>query len=242
MTWQIGSLLFLIQLSLVFPNRQLTCFKYLLRWLVISFGFSRNMAHHDKVIPNALNLPATINKLVLEHYSAWSTTLRPTLRYGRNFALLFIRSTMLRLSDLFCASCSFRSFSGSIIGCRSLISPPCSALYGEAHLAAQLAISLNISSFILKGDSLTVSLALQNPAITQDWRISSLISCIHDIIPSTTSWSASHINRSANLCVHHVASWASTRLHSGCILFSPSLVGPSPTCFRKASSCSFLVP
>jgi hypothetical protein len=64
-----------------------------------------------------------------------------------------------------------RSFSGLNIGCRSFISPPCSALYGEAHaalLAAQLATFLNISYFILKGDCLTLSLALQNPAITQD--------------------------------------------------------------------------
>jgi hypothetical protein len=64
-----------------------------------------------------------------------------------------------------------RSFSGSIIGCRSFISPPCSALYGEARaalLAAQLATFLNIPYFILEGNCLTVSLALQNPAITQD--------------------------------------------------------------------------
>jgi hypothetical protein len=64
-----------------------------------------------------------------------------------------------------------RSFSGSIIGCRSFISPPCSALYGEACaalLAAQLTTFLNIPYFILEEESLTVSLALQNPAITQD--------------------------------------------------------------------------
>jgi hypothetical protein len=74
-----------------------------------------------------------------------------------------------------------RSFSGSVIGASSLISPPWSALYGEARatlLAAQLATSLNIYSFILEGDSLTVSLAFQNPTITQNWRITSIISHI----------------------------------------------------------------
>lgn len=41
--------------------------------------FSRNKAHHDHVVPNALAISATINKLVLEHFSAWSSTLLRSL-------------------------------------------------------------------------------------------------------------------------------------------------------------------
>jgi hypothetical protein len=58
--------------------------------------------------------------------------------------------------------------SGSIIQCSSLICPPCTAVYGEASaalLAVRLAVSLQFSSFILEGDSLIVTLALQNRII-----------------------------------------------------------------------------
>jgi hypothetical protein len=39
-----------------------------------------------------------------------------------------------------------------------------------------LAASLGLSSFILEGDSLNITMALQQPAITTDWRIASIIS------------------------------------------------------------------
>jgi hypothetical protein len=54
--------------------------------------------------------------------------------------------------------------SGSIIQCSSLICPPCTAVYGEAS-AVRLAVYLQFSSFILEGDSLIVTLALQNRII-----------------------------------------------------------------------------
>jgi hypothetical protein len=37
--------------------------------------FSRNKAHYNNHVPNALVISATINKIVLEHHSDWSTTL-----------------------------------------------------------------------------------------------------------------------------------------------------------------------
>lgn len=97
---------------------------------------------------------------------------------------------------------------GSIIQCTSIISPPCSAILGETTavlLVARLALSMNLSSVILEGDYLTVSLVVNHPNITQDWRIASMVSCILSTIPFTTSWSASHVNRSANFCAHNVA-------------------------------------
>jgi hypothetical protein len=126
----------------------------------------------------------------------------------------------------------------------ALISPPCAALYGEALaalLVVQLTLSLHATSFILEGDSITVTLTLQYPKITQDWCIASIISHVHTIIPPTTSWPANHVNRSASFYAHHVVSRAATRLHYGCILILPSLTGSSPTCFGRAPSSSFLV-
>jgi hypothetical protein len=138
-----------------------------------------------------------------------------------------------------------RDSTGSIVQCFSIISPPCSALLGEATaplLAARLALSLNLSSVILEGNSLTVTLALNHPNITQDWRIVSMVSYIITTFPITTSWSASRVNRSANFCVHNVANWAATRFSSSCI---PTLSLSSrsfPPYFGKSISSSFLVP
>jgi hypothetical protein len=60
--------------------------------------------------------------------------------------------------------------------------------------AAQLCSSLGLSHVIFKGDSLKVNLAINNPSITQDWRISSVISNFRSTIPSSTRWFASSVN------------------------------------------------
>jgi len=138
-----------------------------------------------------------------------------------------------------------RDSSGSIIQCSSLISPPCTAVYGEAFvalLAVCLALSLQFSSFILEGDSLTVTLTLQKPDHTQDWPIAPIIFEAISMIPSSSTWLGNHVNRSANFCVHHVANWAATRSFSGGIPTLSFLSGPSPTGFGKASASTFLVP
>jgi hypothetical protein len=90
---------------------------------------------------------------------------------------------------------------GAIIQTILRISPPCTPLFGEATtalLAAQLCLSLRPSHVTFAGDSLTVNLAINNPTIIQDWRISSIISDFSATIPATTSWTTSNINRSAN--------------------------------------------
>jgi hypothetical protein len=77
-----------------------------------------------------------------------------------------------------------------VIQCLAQVSPPCSAIYGEASaafLAAQLSLSLKHPSVIFEGDSLMVTLAINNPSITQNWQISSVISDFFSMIPSTTS-------------------------------------------------------
>jgi hypothetical protein len=100
-----------------------------------------------------------------------------------------------------------RDSTGAIIQCFAQISPPCSAIYVEASaalLAAQLSLSLKLPFVIFEGDSLIVTLAINNFFIMQDWKISSIILYFLSTIPSTTSRSTSHINQSANFYAHHV--------------------------------------
>jgi hypothetical protein len=135
----------------------------------------------------------------------------------------------------------YKDSRGSIIKCVSFISSSCSPIYGKA-LATQLAISMGLSNFILEGNSLIVTLGLQLPTITQDWRIASTISVIHSILSPTTSWITSKVNRSANFYAHHVTNWAATIIYSGCIL----ILFPSSSYFSlrigKNSPSSFYVP
>jgi hypothetical protein len=175
-----------------------------------SIWFARNKAHHDNIIPNALDLSATINRTVLEHHSAWASLQPlPSVVWQKPCSPFFKINYDTAIRDSFSAQAAVcRDSAGSIIQCSSLISSPCSAIYGEAFaalLAIQLALSLHLSSFILEGDSLTVTLALQKPDHTQDWRIAPIISEALSMIPPTSSWLASHVNRSANFCAHHVA-------------------------------------
>jgi len=208
--------------------------------------FTRNKAYHDGIIPNAFLISTTINKTAQEHFSAWKTKYDKTPEVWKSPSPPFFKinydTTIRPTFSAQVAVC--RDSTGSILKCSSIISPPCSALYGEATaalLAAHLAVSLGLPSFILEGDSLNITMALQQPAITIDWRIASTISIIHSIIPPTASWKASHVNRSANFCAHHVANWAATRIHSGCIpILSPLSSSFSP-CFGKDFPSTFFI-
>jgi hypothetical protein len=98
---------------------------------------SRNKAHHDKLVPNALVISATINKLVLEHHSAWSTTLIRNPKVWQKPSSLLYKvnyDTAIRPSFLAQATVIINS-SGVVIKCSSLISSPCLALFGEAKAA-----------------------------------------------------------------------------------------------------------
>jgi hypothetical protein len=128
-----------------------------------------------------------------------------------------------------------RDSTGVIIQCFAQISLPCSSIYGEASgalLAAQLSLFLKLPSVIFEGDSLMVNLAINNPYITQDWRISSIILDFLSTIPSTTSWSTSYINRSINFCAYHVANWIGTRFISSYISIPSCFPISFPPCFH----------
>jgi hypothetical protein len=173
--------------------------------------FASNKTYHEDLVPNAMDISFTINRIVKELHLAWNTILNPKQVvwqkprppfYKINYDTA-IRKKISAQSAICCDS------TGTIIQYSTIINPPCSsAVYGEATtalLAVRLALSLKLQSFILEGDSLIVTLTINNPTITQDWRISSIISQILSTIPSTTSWSPCHVNRSANFCAHHMA-------------------------------------
>jgi hypothetical protein len=86
-----------------------------------------------------------------------------------------------------------------------------------AQLAISLASSLHLNRFILEGDSQVVTLALQQPSIVQDWRITDIITNTLDSIPANASWSVRKVNRSANFGAHYVAHWAPARFSSSSI-------------------------
>ncbi|XP_059428630.1 uncharacterized protein LOC132162415 [Corylus avellana] len=78
-----------------------------------------------------------------------------------------------------------RDSNGFIIRILSQISPACLPNYGEAlaaQLAVSLATSLHIGKFIIEGDSQVVILGPQQPSLSLDWRISSIISDTIDSI------------------------------------------------------------
>jgi hypothetical protein len=210
---------------------------------------SCNKAHHDGWIPNALSLSATINKTPRIHFSAWANKTAPVLQvWTRPDPLCFKINYDTAIRNTFSAQAAVcRDSSGTIIQTFIKIGPPCTPLYGEASaalLAAQFCLFLRLSYVTFEGDSLTVNLAINNPTITLDWRISSITTDFSATIPSSTSWSVSNINRSANLCAHNVANWAATRFFSSCIpsSFSHPSFSSVPPCFGMDFSFSFRVP
>jgi ribonuclease HI len=72
------------------------------------------------------------------------------------------------------------------------IQSACSPNKGEALaalLAVSLASSLHLDRFVIEGDSQIVILALQQPNIVQDWRITDIIQQTLDMFPPDSSWS-----------------------------------------------------
>lgn len=124
-------------------------------------------------IPDVVVISTTINKLAQEYFLAWIHKNKSSFEvwtcpqppyYKINY------DTAIR-SSFSAQAAVCRNSSDTIIGCQSLIRPPYSVIFGEATatlLAVRLAISLWLSSFILEGDSLNVTLALQHLDLTTD--------------------------------------------------------------------------
>jgi len=199
---------------------------------------ARNKAFHEDIVPNALVISSTNKRIVKLHHSAWSNKLIPKqVVWEKPASPIFKINYDVAIRPNFSAQVAIcRDFFGNIIGCSTIISSPCTRVYGEAKaafLACQLALSLHLSQFILERDSLTVVLSLQKPTLTQDRRISPIISQIMSAILPTFSWSARHVNLSTNFCAHHVANWAATRFLSSCIPNFSFCFGSFPPCFGR---------
>lgn len=111
--------------------------------------FSRNKAYHEDLVPNALTISAHINSLVLEHSSAWKTSMSQSPEVWKRPCSPFIKinyDTTIR--DSFSAQATIiRDSTDTITHCSSIISPPCTTVYayGEA-LAALLATNLELQT------------------------------------------------------------------------------------------------
>ncbi|GLT53027.1 hypothetical protein SLA2020_263250 [Shorea laevis] len=200
--------------------------------------FHRNKAAHEGIIPDILGVAGSIKKITLEHYAAWQSLTAPVPEKWEppkpgSFKVNF--DTAIRDSfSVQAAVC--RDSTGKIIKAISQFNPTCDPTFGEAlaaRLAASLAVSLSLPVFILEGDSLSVILALQSPLLSKDWKIADLISDTLSLLPVSSIWKASKVNRSANFCAHYVAFWAAARPYSGCIpnFFSP--LSSIPICSGK---------
>jgi hypothetical protein len=172
-----------------------------------------------------------INKVSLEHMAAWKNVSIPLEEKWMPppphwFKINF--DTAIR--DTFSAQAAVcRDHLGHIIKMDTKINSKCLPNMGEAlaaNLAVSLAGSLNIQRFILEGDSQIVILALQQPEIAQDWRISSTIHHTIDSIPADSFLTAQKVNRSANFCTHYVAHWAAAKVTAGSI---PTYPPPIPS-------------
>jgi hypothetical protein len=134
---------------------------------------ARNKVLHEDIVPNAMIISFTINRIVKLHHSAWSNKLTPKLAvWEKPFAACFKINYDVAICSNFSAQAAVcRDSFGTIISCSTIISPPCAPVYGEAKaafLACQLALCLGMSQFILEGDSLIIALSLRKPYLTQD--------------------------------------------------------------------------
>jgi hypothetical protein len=125
------------------------------------------------LVPNALSISAKINRISTEHYMAWKIKVTSSFpEWKTPIASTFKINYDIVIRETFSAqSAVCLNSEGSVIKCLAQVSPPCSAIYGEASatlLAAQLSLSLKPPSVIFEGDSLMVTLAINNPSITQD--------------------------------------------------------------------------
>jgi hypothetical protein len=155
--------------------------------------FSKNKVIHEGIPPDIAKLASFIKKSSLAHAAAWysSTVKEPQVwipPQAGHFKINF--DTAIR-DHFFVQAAVCRDSNGTILKATSQVSPPCTPNYGEAQgalLAASLAVSLNLSNFIIEGDSLIVISTLQFPAIISDWQIEKLTIDTLTLLPPSSKW------------------------------------------------------
>ena len=178
--------------------------------------FSRNQAIHEGILPNALKLAENIKRVIMEHFTAWSSKQKldkktwskpPPDCYKINFDAVSSEdfSTQVAVS---------RNSNGKIIKMFSQFRPPCSSTYGgalAAHLTAFLASSMKINNFILEGVSHVITDALMSPALNNNAHIYHVIQETITRFPPSFLWEAKFISRSENFCALYVTYRAAAR-------------------------------
>jgi hypothetical protein len=196
--------------------------------------FHRNKAFHDGLTFEARTVTNLIYTSYHQHCNAWSDKLFPKLEKWIRPPLHWFKINFdTAIRDSFSSQAAIcRDHEGRLIKVATQIQSACSPNKGEA-LAAQLAVSLasslHLDRFVIEGDSQIVILALQQPNIVQDWRITDIIQQTLDMFPPDSSWSVRKVNRSANFGAHYVAHWAAARFQSSSIPTSSSVFSPATT-------------
>jgi hypothetical protein len=112
--------------------------------------YARNKALHEELVPNALVISSTINRIVKNHHSAWINKLVPHQAIWKKPSPPFYKinydTTIRQFFSAQAAVC--RDSTGSIIQCSTIISPPCTAVYSEAT-AALFAVHLALFKPVL---------------------------------------------------------------------------------------------
>jgi hypothetical protein len=160
--------------------------------------FARNKAVHEGSIHDITTLASSIKKTTLDHVAAWQSTSSLVKEYwspppASSFKINFDPAIRENLS-VQAAVC--RDSTGKIIKALSQTNPPCDPNFGEAlaaQLVASLAASLHMKNFSLEGDSTLVISALNNPTITLDWHIESVIANTLSMLPASSLWMAKKI-------------------------------------------------
>jgi hypothetical protein len=153
----------------------------------------RNKAFHVGLTFDALAIFRQVSKVALEHSKAWFSIEKSLVveKWIPPPSSFFKINFDTAIQDTFSAQWVVcRNHRGHIINMETIINPPCQPNMGEAlagKLAFSLAISMNLSQVIIEGDSHIVIMAMQHPALAQDWRISSVINHTIDLIPPQLS-------------------------------------------------------
>lgn len=204
------------------PSLELHCFQVFAAVACDLLWFHRNKAYHEGISFDARNLARQIITTYHQHCEAWSAKLcskpekwiRPPLNWHKlNF------DTAIR-DSFSCQAAICRDHDGRLVKMATQIQSKCSPNKGEAlaaKLDVSLALSLQLDRFIIEGDSQIVILALQQPSIIQDWRITDIIHQTLDLFPPDSFWSARKVNRSVNFGVHYVTHWATAQFSSSSI-------------------------
>jgi hypothetical protein len=157
--------------------------------------FARNRAVHEGSIPGITSLASSIRRTTLDRVAAWRSSSPLVKEYwspplAKSFKINLDTAT-LEFFSVQAAVC--RDSAGKIIKALSQTNPPCDPNFGEAlaaRLVVSLATSLQLKIFCLEGDSLVVISALNNPSITLDWHIESLIAKALSMLLATSLWIA----------------------------------------------------